>query len=670
MRRRRTGTDPDTESTCALPSPRPNLVGREEELATLRAEAGTGATVAVVGPPGVGKTALAVAAAHDLAAEFPDGCMAVDLRGMDEEPLTPRATLQRLLHRLGVPSSRTPKNESECSNLFRALVHERRMLLLLDNAADESQVRPLLVTGRGCLTLVTSRRMLVGLDRVRWLRLAPLKSENAVFLLADIVGADRVDAEPQSAAELTTLCAHLPLAIRILGNRLATRPHWSLRYLREKLEDERTRLRRLSAGDLRVRSAFELSYRRLDRETRSVFRRLAAVPGVDFGTEMAAVCTGVDRAEVDIFLEELTDAGLLQHATVPGRFQFHDLIRVFADDCLRSEEPSGEQELSRTRLLRHILDTACEAARLCAPDAQPTGAFSSREEAVAWLDLEAANWLPAQRRAARLGWHREVLDVGRAMHWYSDSRIYAMPWDQVFRLGVEAAQELGDPQEEAVLLNFLGWAQYVCMNQPRAGFETNTAALAIATETGDRREQAWANSYLAMELLRLGDPGEALEHAEQAAALSDDFGFFEIRVSAYNSYGRVLHSLGRFEEALGVHRRLYAQLIRRAGETSTAVQLLYRGFTLRCIGDCLTGLKEWRAAAETYQQARSLVSEGGMYSAEEEIALPEGRAWRMAGDHERARECLEKVAEYSAGPLFSKYRDQAVAELALLPEHG
>lgn len=670
MCRRRTSV-PASEplDTCGLPVPVPKLVGREDELAALRAGAETGGAVAVVGPPGVGKTALAVAAAHHVAAAFPDGCMALDLRGVDEQPLAPRAALERLLRRLGVPDARIPATEAERSSLFRALLRGRRVLLLLDNAADESQVRPLLPTGQEGLTLVTSRRMLVGLSQVRWMRLDPLESADSVALLAEIAGGERIGAEPRAAARLVALCGHLPLALRILGNRLATRPHWSLGYLREMLTDERTRLRRLSAGDLQVRSAFDLSYRRLPPSTRSVFRRLAAVPGVDFGTELAAVSTGVAHDDVDAHLEELTDVGLLQPATVAGRFQFHDLIRVFAAECWRSEEPPAKRELLSAELLEHILSTACTAARVCSPSAEDNDAFSSRQEAVAWLDRETTNWLSCQRWAARLGRHDEVLALAKAMHWYSDRRVYSVPWDQVFRLGAQAARVLGNRREEAVLLNFLGWAQYLCMNEYEAGLATNTEALTIAVEVDDRREQAWAHCYLGIELLHLNRPQEALEHARQAAALSHEFGFFEIRISAYNSYGKVLHALGRFDEALGIHRDLIAQLDRRRAETNTAVLPLYRGVTLERIGDCLAGSRRWRAAAETYHEARSLQSLGGIEGVDGRIALAEGRAWRLAGEYGRARECLETALAHSPDPLFGRQRDRAVAEANLLPDH-
>jgi len=228
--RRRTPRPPEPAGPCTLPPAVPDLLGRDQELAKLRAEIGSGArVVSIVGHPGVGKTALAVWAAHRLRADFPDGCFAVDLRGMDDQPVTPRVALEQLLRAFGVPAQQIPASDDEQSGLFRSLMAGRRVLILLDNAADEAQVRPLLAGGPGCLTLITCRRALAGLEAARWVWLDPLADPDAADLLATIAGAGRVRAEPDAAAELVLLCGNLPLAVRIAGNRLATRPHWSCR---------------------------------------------------------------------------------------------------------------------------------------------------------------------------------------------------------------------------------------------------------------------------------------------------------------------------------------------------------------------------------------------------------------------------------------------------------
>ncbi|WP_017541749.1 ATP-binding protein [Nocardiopsis halophila] len=666
--RRRGSRDAGPLETCGLPPRVPRLVGRHRELDRLRAEAASGGAVVVSGPPGVGKTALAVAAAHALAGEFPDGAFAVDLRGMDERPVAARAALERLLRALGVPGVRVPGSEAERSSLLRALLRERRVLLLLDNAAQEAQVRPLLGAGPRCLTLVTCRGALAGLEQVRWMRLDPLEGGSAVGLLAAIAGADRVAAEPGRAEELAALCEGLPLAVRIAGNRLATRPDWSLGHLVDLLRDERTRLRSLSAGDLQVRPAFAMSYRRLDPAARRVFRRLAAVPGADFGAELAAVATGAPPERVRGHLDALADAGLLQPAAPPGRFQFHDLIRIFAADRLEAEEPGPERERLREGLVAHTLAAATAAARLFFPDVHHSGPFASRTEAADWLDREAANWLAAHRTAARLGRHREVLDLARAMHWYSDGRLHERPWDEVFRAGAEAARALGDRKEEAALLNFLGWAQYRCLDENEAGLATHTAALEIAREVGDRREQAWALAYMGMELQRLGRITEALRTARRACALAAEFGFLDVGMSAQHALGRVLAGLGCYREALRVHGGLLEQV--RRSRPNEEAQRLMRGVTLEHVGDCLAGLKDWRAAGEAYREAGALQVAGGLRHTGPRLAVLEAAARRRAGEYARARSLLEAAVAASEGPLDRARRQEALAELARLPREG
>jgi predicted ATPase len=294
--------------------------------------------VAVVGPAGVGKTSLAVAAAHHLAAEFPDGCLAVDLRGMDERPVPTSTALDRMLRSLGVNPSQIPPTVAEQSSVYRSMLAGRRMLVLLDNVSDEVHTRPLLATGRGCLTLITCRRSLSGLEGIRWLWLGPLGSDDAVELVASIVTPERARAEPQAVRELVAQCGNLPLAVRIAGNRLARQPGQSIASLTDQLRDERTRLATLTAGDLGVRPAFAVSYHRLSGSAQRMFRRLALLPGADFGIELAAITAGIEYLDARLQVEELLEATLVQAATAPDRYQFHDLIRLFARERLEAEE--------------------------------------------------------------------------------------------------------------------------------------------------------------------------------------------------------------------------------------------------------------------------------------------------------------------------------------------
>ncbi|MFI7122004.1 ATP-binding protein [Amycolatopsis sp. NPDC049868] len=666
--RRRTARILDEAGLCMVPSAVPDLLGRDRELARLRDEARTGGVVTIVGHPGVGKTALAVRAAHDLSADFPDGCLAIDMRGMDQVPLSTRVALDRLLRALGVAQSEIPVSEPDQANLLRLLMDGRKVLLLLDDAAAEAQIRPLLVTGNGCLTLVTCRRTLSGLAEARTVRLAALSGPDAVGLLKAIVGPDRVLAEPGKAIELVALCGNLPLAVRIAGNRLATRPHWSLSYLVEQLHDERTRLSSLSAGDIQVRSAFAVSYRRLSPAARLFFRRLSLLPGADFGVELAEVATDASPIEVRRNLDELVGASLLQVTSEPDRFQFHDLIRLFAHERLGTEEKPGERDRLSERVFDHLFSTAMAAAKVFFPDALETGPFSSRDSAAEWLTREYSHWLAALRTAGRSGRHREVVDLVLAMHWYSDFRYREYPWDEIFGFGVRAARALGGRTEEATLLNFLGWAQRACVGDNATALATHREALAVAVEAGSRREQAWAHAYLGSVLMRLGHGDQALEHARRSCEMAGDFELRTAEFSVRNGLGRVLQSMGRHEEALDVHRALLLEVEDHRDETHTEMWRWHRAVIMTEVGNSLSGLGRTEHAAAAYHEVRSMHAEAGLAILEADVALLEGVAWRASGQNGRARECLERALSVFEGPVLRAQRERTLSELALLPE--
>lgn len=673
--RRRATRAPRDHVSWAPPPALPDLVGRDKELALLRGEAAGGRAVAIAGEPGVGKTALAMSAAHELRDAFPDGCLAIDLRGMDDRPVSTRAALDGLLRGLGVPESEVHASEVELAALFRTLLEGRRVFVLLDNAADEAQVRPLVVSAPGCFTVITCRHTLAGLEAARWLRLEPLVESDAIALLAAIVGADRVAAEPDAAAELVGLCGHLPLAVRIAGNRLATRPHWSPAYLVGQMRDESNRLSLLSVGDLRVRSAIEMSYRRLSPEARQAFRRLAALPGVDFGVELAEATTGLTLPHVHVHLDELADTSLLQPALVSGRYRFHDLIRIFAAELLETDESTDERDRLRAAVLDHLLATATAAGSACAPDAPDAARFASSTEAAEWLTREESHWVAATREAAALGRHREVLDLATAMHWYSD-RQWGAPWDDVFRLGVAAARALDSKHEEAKLLNFLGWAQHRCLDDYAAALDTHRAALAVACEVGDLLEQTWAHGYLATTLNLMCRPDEALPHAQLSCDLADALpvgtlepeGLLVMRLSIRNRLGAVLAALGRHAEALAVHRALLSdtERIRDVGSDEMSGHV---GAMVRIsIGRCLAELRDWREAARTFREATQVLPRKGNSGPMATALLEEGIAWRKAGEPRKARACFEEATVYSAAPPSTRWRQRLIEELATLPE--
>jgi tetratricopeptide (TPR) repeat protein len=654
-----------------LPPAVPDLVGRDGELKRLRADIAAGAgVISIIGHPGVGKTALAVWAAHRLREEFPDGCFAIDLWGMDERPVPPREALEQLLRALGVASQRIPSAEAEQSALLRSVVTGRKVLLLLDNAADEAQVRPLLAAGPGSLILITCRQALAGLESARWVWLDPLHAPDAVDLLAAIVGQARVRGEPEAAAELIQLCGSLPLAVRIAGNRLATRPHWSIAYLVTQLRNERTRLSSLSAGDLQVRSAFEMSYRRLSPAARLVFRRLAAVPGTDFGISSAAVATAITDLDIHSYLDELVDASLVQTSRTPGRFRFHDLIRLFARERWEAEEKPGERLALSTAVLKYLIGAATEAGMISRDGPSAHGRFSSRQEAIEWLDREVSNWLAAQREAAKLGWDREVMVLAKALYPYSWGRSQGRPWVEVFTLGAEAARRFGSLNEQVRLLNFVGTALSFSLGDNEEGLTVHNEALKIALEIPDEVEEGRTRSHLARTLLRLGRPEEALGHAERAMELAPRIDLWEGQCMIRNVMGSILSTLGRHEEALAVHQAVLAAVGDYRHEVKTDLQAFPVCESLLGSGHALAGLGQWRQAAKTYREARLLFRDNGFRLEEAESALSEGIALREGGAPAEARRCLRlalSILTGMSGPRVLAQRERALAELAKTP---
>ncbi|MFR9728806.1 helix-turn-helix domain-containing protein [Saccharopolyspora sp. MS10] len=327
---------------CAPPPEIADFTGRERELAELRArladrrDSHRAPVFVITGAPGSGKSAFLVRAAHRLADAYPGGCFHLPLgRG----PVDVAHVLGVLLGALGVPSRRLPEGTDARSSLYRSLLRDRKVLLLVDDVTGEEQVRPLLPSNPDCLVLVAGRRGLAGLESVGRVPLDVLAPADSVRLLAAIAGAERIRREPSASLALAGLCGHLPLALRIAGNRLAERPRWRVADLLRVLDDPSGRLTELTAGDLRVRPAFEASYRLCGDVARSVFRRLSAVEDGEIAVRRVAVLGEVDVDSAGRALEELVDLGLLECAAGGGSYELPALLRLFAAERCAAEEP-------------------------------------------------------------------------------------------------------------------------------------------------------------------------------------------------------------------------------------------------------------------------------------------------------------------------------------------
>jgi transcriptional regulator with XRE-family HTH domain/tetratricopeptide (TPR) repeat protein len=668
---------PAAAGRCELPRSVTDFTGRGAELdeltALLGSPTGAGAsTVALVsGPAGLGKTTLAVHAAHTLGRQFPDGTFYLDLRGMDPEPLPSATALTRLACALGTPEAAVPPDPQDRAGHYRTLLQRKRALVVLDDAADEAQVRPLLPAGGRSLTLVTSRRLLAGLEGVRRLHLGSLSPAEATGLLRAILG-PAVAASDAEVEEVARLCGHLPLALRIAGNRLLSRPGWTARDLAGLLRREEHRLDQLVAGDLRVAAAFGLSYGQLSGPARQVFRRLALVPGADFAGPLAAVLAGTGPAGAEDALDELVELGLLE--TAPGgRYRFHDLVRLFARERLAAEEPPADRDAAADRMRDWLLDVAETAGRRFdpghgAPPADGTGTAppASLGAAIAWLQAEGDNWLAALRSAAAAGRSARVVEVADAMEWFADRWAYWGHWVEVYRLSSAAAATLGDRVAEARQLNELSWAECV-QGDPGAGLATAGRALELAVAAGDRAQQAWAHYYTAQISKELGQPGVVGVAARAAAAL---FAAVDHRVGHLLALQYVTDSdldLGRTAAAIDGLREILVLLDDRDGIPADFADSV-RPFTTVRLGSAYARLGRLADAADCHRRAAPQLREQGFPAVEarteeqlagilgtmgehEEAAAAYGRA-AAAYDAIGARSDADRVRALAAAPPF------------------
>ncbi|MFJ2952771.1 ATP-binding protein [Streptomyces sp. NPDC087226] len=649
--------------TRVLPGGPDDFVGRQKELARLLALAdetvarhdvanqgyrGAGeqpaVVVAVSGAPGAGKTTLVFRAARELAGRFPDGQLLVDLRGMDDEPPEPAESMLTVLKALGVADRDLlragPQGHPE---LYRRVLAERRLLLVLDNARDEAQVRPLLPgTGAG-MTLVTSRRMLTGLESVHRIHIGELgPPESAAFLTA-LVGAERAVADPEALTEVARRCGHLPLALRVAGNWLATRSGWTVRRLADRLAGEERRLEALAAAGTRVSAAFDLSYRQLTPAAARMFRLLALVEGPDCGAACAAALAGRDLFEAEDVLEELIESGLLIGSEA-GRYAFHDLLRLFARTRLDAEESAAGAAAARRAMHQWLLETAVVAGRWYEPGHgapppawQGTVDLSSADRARRWLQAEGANWLAALRAAAAAGEHAVVVEVAEALHWFSDLWIFWGHWPEVFATAADSAEALGDPLGQATHLNYHAWALIVCEGRPRDGFARSVRARRAAERAGDLTQRAWSHFYSAWALQMQDELTSAVEHNHRSAELfeaaDDVHGTIQTRVG----HIELLLSTGRFAEAVAETSRALGFLDRVGDRAEAHIAHFARRGLHTAVGRAHTGLEEWEKAVVHLETAVVLSRDSDNTGMESRALAELGDALLGAGREAEAR---------------------------------
>ncbi|MFF0465569.1 ATP-binding protein [Streptomyces mexicanus] len=634
-----------------------DFTGRERELAWLRragerARLDEGTPVAVVsGPPGCGKTTLALKAASELAPGFPDGCFVVDLHGVDG-PVDPGEALLRLLVDLGVSERRLGQRDAAGrAALLRTLLAERRCLVVLDNARDEAQLRPLLPAGGSSLVLVTSRSPLSGLEAVDRLALAELPRPDAVELLRRILGEKRADAETDAVARVAQLCGHLPLALRVAGNWLAVRSAWSVEHLAGRLTGEERRLAALAAGDVRVEAAFELSYRQLTDHASRMLRLLSLVPGPDFTAAHGAALAAVDVFDAEDVIGELVEAGLLR-AAYTGRYQLHDLLRLFARARLAEEEP-GEGAAAEERLVSWLLATAAAAGRwftprddVPSPSRQGLVPLENREQARAWLESEAPAWIAALRTAAARGEHTRVVETVHALDGCATLIAHRANWLEIYLLSSQAAAALGDPRLQAVHLTHCAWALTDQAWRHREAIERAEEALEHARRAQDPALQAWALRWAAWAHRQLHEFHASADKALAATDLFEAAGDHAGWLAAVSTYGTALRGLGRAEEAVVQRRRIIAFLDAPDCPVSAFRADMERAKTTTLTGQDYMALGRWREAVDHLRSGSAQLRRIGFPSFESVALAGLGEALIELGEIEEARSCLRQALAF------------------------
>ncbi|GAA3437964.1 AfsR/SARP family transcriptional regulator [Kutzneria kofuensis] len=598
-----------------LPADIADFVGREELIDELVARFDRGTPtgpVTVMGPPGVGKTAFVVHLAHKLRPRFPDGQLYANLRGYALGPaLSTAQVLSRFLRAMGVPPEQIPIDVDHQAATFRALVDGKRMLIVLDNAAAADQIRPLLPPADGCAVLVTSRNdlrnRLAGVDTVL---LEPLTPDESRQLLSAVLGPDLKDLP--ASTELARLCAYLPLALRIAAANLAKSPPSGLADYVAELRNG-NRLSALSiAGDegTAVRAAFDLSYTTLQPRARELFRLLGLVPGPDFTPQAAAALMATDAADATELLDQLAAVHLVQQA-VPGRFQFHDLIRLYAAQREHEENTRTERDIVVRRLLDHYLAGAIGAAHVAYRDLvrlvvgrQRGRAFATEAEALAWLDAERLNLIAAFGYAARHHLSEQAVRLADALRGYFLAHQYNVDWFATASTAVTVARRAGDRRGEAAMLFNLGTAQWN-MDRQEEAIDSFLAAADIFRELGADDGAAAALNNAGNSHLELGQFDEAAGYFDEALELAERSGLRDVEVIGQANIGFVLLELGRLGEAIE-HCRRSIELCREAGlrhceahsVANLGAALLERGNPAEAIEQLTTALGMFRVLGE------------------------------------------------------------------------
>ncbi|MCG8923270.1 BTAD domain-containing putative transcriptional regulator [Lentzea sp. CC55] len=545
--------------TC-LPFDIPDFTGRESEVDRLVRVAGgrEHAVVTVEGMGGIGKTALAVHVAHRLADRFPDGRCYVDLRGFtaDTTPMTPGAALELLLRQIGVPAEQIPADPAARRDLWLAEVSGRRVLVVLDNAADAAQIRPLLPGSPGTVALVVSRCHLMSLEGAVPVSLDVLPTGDAIALFRRIAGEARTAAEPEAVAEVVALCGRLPLAIRIAASRFCRRP-WTVAHLAGQLRDRQRRARAFTADDLSVAGVLALSYHHLDSDRQELFRLLALVPGADLDAHAAAALAGVPVPDARDVLEELVECNLLLQRR-SDRYCLHDLVRDCARDLADAAHTPSELDSARRRLFDYYLHLADVRGRRSLPGRrgfEPDLAWEpelppsrSEEDDVRQLRAEYKNMVAVAEYASAHGWHVHAWQLPCLLLPYLTRVGQRSGVLELSRNALRAAQALGDRCGESMALTTIAFALREAGRHGEV-LEFLGRAITISRELGDLPAVVGGLRDLGAARVQAGMLDDAARSFTEAVALARSIGDQRAEVNSTIDLGFVDCNLGRYAEA-------------------------------------------------------------------------------------------------------------------------
>ncbi|MFF5404184.1 BTAD domain-containing putative transcriptional regulator [Streptomyces misionensis] len=610
-----------------LPASVPDFTGRAafvDELSAVLAsatetEGSVMAVSAMAGIGGVGKTTLAVHVAHRARSSFPDGQLYVDLQGAGHRPAEPETVLGSFLRALGTADSAIPDSLEERAALYRSVLDGRRVLVLLDNAKDAAQVRPLLPGTEGCAALVTSRMRMVGLAGAHLVDLDVMSPDEALALFTRIVGAERVTPEREAALDVVAACGFLPLAIRIAASRLAARRTWTVSVLAAKLADERRRLDELQAGDLAVKATFELGYGQLDPAQARAFRLLGLADGPDISLPAAAAVLDLPPEDTEDLLESLVDTSLLESAA-PGRYRFHDLVRLYARACAeRDEQPASGRGAAMSRLLDFYLATAAGVYAVerpgdrlvdhLEPTRHPGLTFNDSKGAVDWLHAEGDCLLACVRQSAGQGMLRRAVDLLWVAKDLAESGANSYQYETTAVAVRDMARDAGDQRAEGRARTALTNALLVSDRFNQADEEARLA-IQLAQAADDLAPCCWVPNDRGIIALYQGRNDDGERHLREAITHYRADGNLPGEASALCNLSRIHVKLGRLDSAVDLAGQGLAIYDRLGMTLRVANARLALGIALNAAGRSGEALEQLHEALRLFQDNRQRLWEG------------------------------------------------------------